>query len=334
MLTPSADALAHVECHEAPRCVAVVDTEEEFDWARGHRRENISVRSMRWIGRVQDIFDKAGVTPVYVIDYPIASQPDGYRPLQEIYASGHCLIGAHLHPWVNPPFDEVLNRRNSFPGNLPRTVEAAKLAVLGDQIGERFGVKPTIYKAGRYGIGPNTAEILEEQGYDVDLSVCPHMDYSAEGGPDFSSYSAFPYWFGVRRRLLELPLTVGFAGALRAWGDGLHRAVSRPPLDRWHLIGALARLRVLDKVWLSPEGYLTHEHKRLVRSLLGSGLRIFTFAFHSPSVVPGHTPYVRTESDLARFLGRCREFFDFFLGETGGRASTPLEIKRQLGDAS
>jgi hypothetical protein len=270
------------------------------------------------------------VTPVYVVDYPIASQPDGYRPLQEIHASGRCVIGAHLHPWVNPPFMERVNRRSSFPGNLGRDLEAAKLAVLGQEIGERFGVNPTVYKAGRYGTGTHTAEILEEQGYEVDTSVCPHMDYSGEGGPDFTAFGPRPYWFGKHRRLLELPLTVGFSGALRRWGGGLHRVASRRQVARLHLVAALARLRLVDKLWLSPEGYVTADHKRLVRAQLHDGLPVFTFAFHSPSVVPGNTPYVRTEGDLEEFLARCREFLDFFLDEMGGRPTTPIEIKRIL----
>ena len=313
-----------------PRLVVIVDTEEEFDWSAGHSGNNVAVQAMRWINRVQSIFDEYQITPVYVIDYPIASQPDGYQPLQEISASGRCLIGAHLHPWVNPPFEEEVTRSNSFPGNLPRPLEATKLRILSDCIAERFGRRPTIYKAGRYGIGPNTAGILEEQGYEVDLSVCPYMNYSDEGGPDFSRCSAWPYWFGTHRHLLELPLTVGFAGLLRHWGSVLHQAVSLPALAPFHPIGLLARLELVDKIWLSPEGYTLSEQISLVRALHKDGLRIFSFAFHSPSVEPGNTPYVTSQKDLHNFLSGCRRFFDFFLGELGGQPTTPLELKEKL----
>jgi hypothetical protein len=43
-----------------------------------------------------------------------------------------------------------------------------------------------VYEAGRYGIGPNTALTLADLGYLVDLSVLPHTDLSARGGPEFS----------------------------------------------------------------------------------------------------------------------------------------------------
>jgi hypothetical protein len=308
----------------------VIDTEEEFDWSADFSRSNTSVQAMRYIHRVQKIFDAYQITPVYVMDYPVASHPDGYRPLQEIHAAGHCLLGTHVHPWVNPPYTEQVSTYNSFVGNLPRSLEATKLRVLSDTIGEHFGERPIIYKAGRYGVGPNTADILEEQGYEVDVSVCPCMDYSAEGGPHFIPYSVWPYWFGRRRLLLELPLTVGFTGLLRRWGSPLHRLASRPSLARLHPIGILARLRCMNKVWLSPEGYSLEENVSLLRALYRDGLRVFSFAFHSPSVVPGHTPYVTSQSDLDRFLSHCRRFFDFFMDELGGCPTTPLALKAHM----
>jgi hypothetical protein len=332
VLKPSANDYVTLDAAEPARLVVVVDTEEEWDWSAGRSRLNTSVRAMRSIGHLQKVFDEYGITPVYVVDYPVVSQSEGYRPLQEIQSGGRCVIGAHLHPWVNPPFAEPLSARTSFPGNLTADVEAAKLRALGDLIGERFGSAPTVYKAGRYGIGPNTASILEEQGYEVDLSVCPRMNYSVEGGPDFTAFSARPYWFGHRRRLLELPLTVGFSGALRRWGSTIHRAASHPSLAPTHAIGVMARLRLLDKVWLSPEGYGAGELRRLGRSLWRDGLRIFSFALHSPSAEPGHTPYVRSTHELREMLSRCRRLFDLLLGDLRARPSTPLELKRELDD--
>ena len=304
--------------------VVVIDTEEDFDWSGEFSRDNTAVGSMRSIGRAQRLFEEYGVTPVYVIDYPIASQRGGYEPLAEIHAQKACVIGAHLHPWVNPPFVEEVNRYNSFPGNLGRSLEAAKLKVLTDTIAARFG-QPRIYKAGRYGLGPHTAAILEEQGYEVDLSVCPHMNYSAEGGPDFSANSAWPSRVG--ERLLELPLTVGYAGALRRWGPRLHDLATKKPFLSLRIPGILARIGFLNKIWLSPEGYLPEELIALTTALYRSGLRVFSFAFHSPSLEAGHTPYVRSQADLERFFLTCRRFFDFFFGELGGVATTPLELR-------
>lgn len=329
MLNPPAQAYCRLAPSERARLIVVIDTEEEFDWSRNFSRANTAVTAMRHIRRVQEIFDRYGITPVYVIDYPVASNPEGYEPLQEIHAAGRCLIGAHLHPWVNPPYDEDVTRFNSFPGNLPAPLEAAKLRVLRDCIGERFGLPPVIYKAGRYGIGSRTADILLGEGFEVDLSVCPFMDYSHEGGPDFSQQSYWPYW--VRsRQLLELPLTVGYAGLLRRWGRTIHGMASSGFLNSCRAVGLLARSQLVNKVWLTPEGFLSSEHRKLTKALYSDGLRVFSFAFHSPSVEPGHTPYVASQRDLEIFLSRCEQFFDFFLGKLGGCPTTPLELVKEF----
>ncbi|MDT7043630.1 polysaccharide deacetylase family protein [Candidatus Nitronereus thalassa] len=316
--------------YEKPRLTVVIDTEEEFDWSRDFARENTSVQAMQWVGRAQSVFDDYGITPVYVIDYPVASQPNGYEPLVEIHKDGRCIIGTHLHPWVNPPFEEVVNRKNSFAGNLPMTLEKTKLLVLTECIEAHFGRRPTIYKAGRYGVGPHTTTILEELGYEIDLSVCPHMDYSSEEGPDYSANTSWPFWFGKEKQLLELPLTVGFTGLLRHLGPVLHPLASNDFFTSLRVPGILGRLKLLNKSWLSPEGYPTIEHQQLTRTLYNAGLRVFSMAFHSPSVEPGHTPYVQTKADLEDFLGRLRRFFDFFFGEMQGVASTPLILKQEL----
>ena len=135
MLNPKPVDYCRVGASEKDRLVVVVDTEEEFDWSCDFSRSNTAVRAIRSIDSVQEIFNEYHITPIYVVDYPVASQPDGHRPLKQIYDSGQCLIGAHVHPWVNPPFEEAVNRHNSYPGNLPYALEAAKLQILGECIG-------------------------------------------------------------------------------------------------------------------------------------------------------------------------------------------------------
>jgi hypothetical protein len=329
MLSPRKADFCSIDPAQQAELIVVIDTEEEFDWSCALSRNNTSVQSMRSLEKIQTLCDEYRILPVYVVDYPVAFQADGYRPLQEIYASNRCLIGAHLHPWVNPPFEEEVTRGNSFPGNLSPSLEAAKLRVLGDLIVDRFGSRPVIYKAGRYGVGVNTAAILEEQSYEVDLSVCPLMDYSPEGGPDFMKYVALPYWFGKNNRLLEIPMSVGFVGWLGSWRR-LYNLASGEPFNRLHLCGFLARARLLDRVWLSPEGYTLSENTALVRTFYRSGVRVFSFTFHSPSLQPGNTPYVTSQSELERFIRQCREFFDYFMGQIGGVPTTPLQLKIDL----
>jgi len=55
--------------------------------------------------------------------------------------------------------------------------------------------------------------------------------------------------------------------------------------------------------------------------------RLFSFTYHSPSLQPGNLAYVQSDDDLRVFLDRFEAFFDFFFGEVGGRAITPLGFR-------
>jgi len=310
-----------------PTLMVLVDTEEGFDWSQPLARANTDVTAMRAQARAHRIFDKFGIKPVYVADFPVASQKDGFAPLRELLDDDRCVVGAHLHPWVNPPFEEAVCNANSYPGNLPGALEREKLRRLTDTIGENLGRRPVVYKAGRYGAGFNTSASLAALGYEIDTSVLARTNLSAEEGPDFSRCVSSPYWFGRDRRLLEIPMTVGYVGALGRGGPALRGLLSSGTGLALHLPGIFSRLGLFERIVLTPEGISSDEHRRLTRAMLAAGQRVFSFTYHSPSLAPGNTPYVQSESELVVFLDKFERYFDFFFGEIGGRAATPLEIK-------
>ncbi len=310
--------------------MTLIDTEEEFDWALPHDRNAVGVSNIAAQHRAHRVFEKFGIKPIYVIDYPVASQIDGWGPLKELHQDGLCEIGAHLHPWVNPPHDEAVTYRNSYPGNLPAALEKEKLTQLTDIIAEKFGFRPTVYKAGRYGVGPNTTAILSELGYEIDASVVPLTDFSPDQGPDFSSCNATPYWFGTNQELLEIPMTTAFVGALSKAGRPLYKHLTSAMGMRLHLPGIFSRLRLQERITLTPEGIVHSEHRRLTDALLHRGNQTFSFTYHSSSLISGGSPYVNSEADVANFLERFERYFDYFFGELGGIAATPAEIKTQL----
>jgi hypothetical protein len=279
------------------RFLVFVDTEEEFDWAAPRRREAIATTAIAALPEAHHRLAGFGICPTYLVDYPVASAPAAIDVLRPLMEAGECAIGTQLHPWVNPPFDETLTVANSFVGNLPEAQERAKLAALTDRIAEAFGKRPQVYRAGRYGIGPNSARLLEEAGYRMDVSVRALFDYSAEGGPDFAQRDATPCWAGPQRLLMELPLTAVYTGYARRFGGRLYPAAGRVA----RLRGLLARLGALERIALTPEGTPLPDALRAIRTLLDDDARLFSISFHSPSVEPGHTPYVRDAADLRAF---------------------------------
>ena len=184
-----------------PTLFAVVDTEEEFDWHAPFSRANTSVTAMAEIHRAQRVFDRFGVVPTYVVSYPVARQAAGADPLRAALEAGRATIGAHLHPWVTPPFLERVTARHSYASNLPPDLEAAKLGMLVEAVARGFGVAATVYKAGRYALAPHTLDALVRLGITVDVSVLPHVDFSDSAGPDFTRFDARSRWMAGGRLL-------------------------------------------------------------------------------------------------------------------------------------
>jgi hypothetical protein len=313
-----------------PKLFIVVDTEEEFDWGAPFARENVSVTAIQEAGRLQRVVAPYRLKPTYVTDYPVASTPTSAATLAEFASQGSCRIGAHLHPWVTPPFDEPLVPEMSFGCNLGLEIERSKITHLKDAIVRYMGVEPRVFKAGRYGFGETTADILEALHFTVDASVVPHMDFTNEAGPSFEGYTPRPSRFGKARPMLELPCTTGFVGAARSMGESLHKAASADWLKPTRAVGIMARAGVLNKVMLSPEGNTLEEMKALTRALHADGLRTFAMTFHSPSLKPGCTRYVRTESERDAFLSTIDRYCDFFFSDLGGTPTTPEELFETL----
>jgi hypothetical protein len=300
------------------RFTVFCDTEEEFDWSRPRSRDNRSTTHMAAMPDLQERFRRRGVKCVHLVDHPIATDPASVAMLRDWLERDEISVGTQLHPWVNPPHDEEVNTFNSFVGNLPISLERAKIENLTETIESAFGRRPIVYRAGRYGVGPNTAGLLEELGYRADVSVRALHEYRDEGGPDFSRVKPLPFRVGDKG-LVELPLSAAYLGRLRNWGRGVYRAAGRVPRGR----GILFRTGLLNRVPLTPEGVPLGEALEAARALLGDGLRWFSLSFHSPSVEPGHTPFVRTAADLRAFHAWWDGIFDFF--EREGIAPASIE---------
>lgn len=294
---------AHIELPASlgSRFAIFADAEEEFDWSASFRREAVTTEAIDALPEANRFFTARGCIPTYLVDWPVVANPTSAAIIADMAAQGTCDVGAQLHPWVNPPHDEAVTAHNSYVGNLPRALQAAKLAELTARIESETSIRPVTYRAGRYGVGADTAELLIEQGYRLDVSVRTHFDYRSQGGPDFSAHPVTPW--RAATGLYEVPMTAAYTGLLRKRGR-------LPRLTGLH--GLLARTGIIDRVPLTPEGVRLSDAEIAIRQLLNDGHKLFSLSFHTPSVVPGHTPYVRDAGDLKRFWAWWDGVFGLF----------------------
>jgi hypothetical protein len=105
-----------------------------------------------------------------------------------------------------------------------------------------------------------------------------------------------------------------------------------PGAERLHVPGVLARTGLVARSKLTPEGTPAAEQCRLLAAMARRGHRIFSLTYHSPSLEPGHTPYVRDEAALARFLRDIEQVLTFFRDEMGGRFTTLSAVYRDFAE--
>ena len=307
----------------------VVDTEEEFNWHGHFSRSHTSTKSVKGQLLAHTIFEKYGIIPTYVIDYCIANDPYAAGFFKELHSSGLCSIGAHLHPWINPPFKEKINNYNSFHGNLPEHLERDKIKALNDIIQKNLHIEPNIFKAGRYGFGPNTLKLLIHEGYSIDCSFVPYTNFRNMEGPSFIGVPDQPFWLDEEKYFLEIPMSKYFIGKFAKFGKHVQCLYDNRFAKQFYLPGILKRLGIERSV-LTPEGVSSEEMINLIKSMLNSGKRVFTMSYHSPSLVPGNTPYVVTKKERDLFLKNIEKVFQYFKYEIKGHFITPAQVYRHI----
>jgi hypothetical protein len=297
-----------------------VDTEEEFAWGSDFSRTGHGTASVPALRDGQAFFRAAGVTPLYYVDLPVIESDEAIDIFRECLADHSADFGIHLHPWVTPPFDEVVSTHNSYAGNLPEAVERAKLRHVRDRMIERLGVHPIAYRAGRYGIGPNSFRILAEEGFRWDSSVRSLYDYRDDGGPDFRWKGHHPFRTGPDNAILEVPLTSVFIGRAGWCGRQVYNRLRQLPSFR----SAFAKFGLIERVTLTPEGIPVDKACEAIDVALDVGIRLLSMSFHSPSLAMGHTPYVRSQDDLKTFY----RWFDQVFDHCAKRGVTPATVEQ------
>jgi hypothetical protein len=250
------------------------------------------------------LFDEFGVVPTYLLSGEVIEDDDCLEVLRSL---DRAELGTHLHG------DFVEPGRRLFPSNMagdpadavqcqyPAEVELAKLRTLTEMFEAAFGRRPTAFRAGRFGMGPDTLQSLASLGYAVDSSVTPGLVWRyPQATVDFRDWSQEPVRVDTPAGpIVEVPVGVR-AGGLAA------RIAERSP--GW-VAGAMRRV-VGDSatdLWLRPSWGDASGLLRYVREVPGD---ILVLMFHSVEVTPGASPYAATERDVARIVAGLRRLFE------------------------
>jgi hypothetical protein len=271
--------------------------------------------------KLLDVLGRRGVRPTLFVSYAVAADRHAAETISGLQNRGACEIGAHLHAWNTPPEHDIGGgpaQCHPYLYQCPPHVQRAKFKHLHDKLGEVFGIEPTSYRAGKFGLDPDGVALLREFGYKVDSSVMPMIDWHEDvqdgvPGPDFRTAPLGVYELSRRdvcspgsSGVLEVPVSVG---CTRRLPELLFRRfrMLRPERLPARVLGKLLGLRKRP-VYPLPDMPL-REIDAAIRWLIGRGVGYLNLMFHSSELIR-NSLCGRTDSEVERFWRRITEIID------------------------
>ena len=244
---------------------------------------------------LQPAFMSVGAVPTYLLTVEVMEDDESARTLRAL--DGDYEYGTHLHAAFIEPEKKFSDYAGvdspDFQCGYAPEIEYRKLENLSNLFEDRFGYRPTSFRAGRYGASGNSIDALEKLGYLVDTSVTPYLAWhEPNASVDFRKAPEQPFFPaagsiavpGASRPLLEVPVT-------------MKPRFLRGP--RWFRpwFSSVEQMKAIVR-------YQLRRH-RLQRAVS------LNMMFHSMEVIPQATPYPQNKDDVRRFVDDMVEVLDW-----------------------
>jgi glycosyltransferase involved in cell wall biosynthesis len=317
--------------------VVSIDAEED-NWQPA--RTGITVENIREVPRLHRALASLGVRPTYFVTYQVAIQTWAAEIFRELCATGTAEVGAHLHAWNTPPLDEEAVSSNTMLLHLPQVLQVAKITSLTNALHAATGLRPSSFRAGRWGFGQSTAAALLECGYKVDSSVTPFQSWRRyDDGPSHVGAPLDVYYLDGRGDtrlplsegpLVEVPVSAGYnRGSIRSWAR-FHEILDRSDVRGLGLASVASRVGLMRHVTLSPEIESVDDMLAVSQRLIAQGVRHLHVTWHSSSLSPGMNPFVATRGDAERLYSVFATYLERLAELTPLRFATVGEAAAML----
>ncbi|MDZ7628791.1 MAG: glycosyltransferase [Parvularculaceae bacterium] len=304
---------AATPARERPRLLFTVDAEEEFDWS-DFTPDRHKTGDPEGLARLSGVVSRHGVKPLHFITYPLLTNARFAGWFRSEHETGRADLGLHLHQWATPPAGGYSGEYYSWQANLPRTVHREKLGAMTAAFERAFGFHAIAHRAGRYGVAPESYDDLAEAGVRLDFSPCPPFDFSARGGPDFSSMGNDPFTVDTEKGAVFVTPVCG-ALAIR----GGRRFLTGRGAAGFGSAARPAAPRALTAPFrLSCEQARFEELVALTHHLAREGVPVLTFSLHSTTLTPGANAYAPDKASVDGHLDMIARYLDFFTNSFRG----------------
>ncbi len=294
--------------------IITVDTEGDDLWSRPRE---ITTHNAAYLPRFQALCERFRFKPVYLTNYEMAMSDAFVEFARDVVARKAGEIGMHLHAWNSPPLDPLTDDDFRFQPYLfeyPEPVMKQKIKTLTHLLEDRFDQEMISHRAGRWGFDGRYAAMLLDEGYRVDCSVTPGVDWggnpgdpNGKGGSDYTAFPGRPYFFDpsdisvpTTGALLEVPVTIHTSGLYRKAPWAYRTPLLRQAANR--VSPALS--------WLCPAESKLNGMLRAARGVRAENAGHLEFMLHSSELMPGGSPTFRDAVDIERLYEHLEILFE------------------------
>ncbi|WP_213992471.1 deacetylase [Sodalis sp. dw_96] len=303
-----------------PAFIITIDTEGDNLW-RNH--EQILTRNALFLPRFQALCEKFGFKPVYLTNYEMAMDNEYVEFAKDVIARGHGEVGMHLHAWNSPPLVDLTGddgRHKPYLIDYSNEMIIAKVRFQTQLLEETFQTKMLSHRAGRWALNEFYVKVLIENGYRIDCSVTPRVDWrrspGAPQGRGGTNYIGFPdqaYFIDPENiaaagdsPLLEVPMSTrykhpGWVNTVKTLYDTLRGKQRTPSVH-----------------WLRPQGGNVANMQLVVDTMLARGSDYVEFMLHSSELMPGGSPTFTDEAAIERLYADMEQLFEWLKGRVVG----------------
>ncbi len=315
--------------------IITIDAEGDDLWASPRE---ITTRNAEYLPRFQSLCERFHFKPVYLANYEMAMSDVFVDFARDVIGRGAGEIGMHLHAWNSPPLEPLTGddfRFHPYLIEYPEPVMKEKIRILTRLLEDRFDQEVISHRAGRWAFDSRYAAMLLDEGYRVDCSVTPGVDWrgnpgnpGGNGGSDYTSFPDRPYFLSpsdisepTSDGLLEVPMTTRPSSLYRMapWAY-------RIPLMRQ------AAHRISPKLsWLCPTPLLEKHNLNAMLQVAREareGAAHVEFMLHSSELMPGGSPSFPDASDIDRLYEHLEILFENLA--TWCRGMTLKEVHARL----
>ena len=298
-----------------PSFLITIDTEGDNLWGCP---EEVTTENARFLPRFQELLEKFGLRPTYLTNWEMCHSPAFQDLGRDVLRRGVGEIGMHLHGWDTPPLEPLTDddrMGHPFLTEYPEALQREKVRRMTEALEDVFGVAMRSHRGGRWAFDEAYAGILASEGYWVDCSLTPLMEWideeSGGGRPvlDYRDVPLRPYFLDLRdvgregsSSLLEVPMTITPRGRGRGWVQWLGDQGSK-----WS--GGLLDPWLTRPSWLRPDGENLEEMEIIIERARARSWDYAMFMLHSSEFMPGGSPTFQTEQSIEKLYQDMEALF-------------------------